>query len=249
MSLSTDLRIHEQYGSPAAASKAAPSSGGSFSQALSAARGAGGGTNYEKYFQAAAAAYDVPVDLIKAVAKAESDFDPKAVSRCGAKGVMQLMPATARAMGVTDPFDPAQNIMGGTKYLRQMLDTFHGDVTKAIAAYNAGPNAVKKNGGMLSSQAGYVNKILAYAGSGVSASYTGGGEAIGSIRGGEAINLIRGGETVSISGDMLTREDLAELIVQAYRTDSSYNQEYVRMLMHQIFLKNANDREEEDTII
>lgn len=237
MSLSTDLKILEQYGSMAVVPGGVPApSGGGFSQVFSAALRAGGGADYESYFQLAASTYQVPVNLIKGLAKAESDFDPNAVSRCGAQGVMQLMPATARAMGVTDAFDPAQNIMGGTKYLRQMLDTFDGDVPTALAAYNAGPGAIKRNGGMMSSQKNYVDKILRYAG----------GDITVPVRSGGSSGSTGIGEAVFVSDDSLTRDDLAELILQAYSSDSAGNQEYVRMLLQQIFLKNAKDLEDEE---
>lgn len=230
MFLSTDLKIREQY-RPAATvpnSVSVLSGGSNFSQVFSAACQTVGGTNFEEYFQLAADAYQVPVNLIKALAKAESDFDANAVSRCGAQGIMQLMPATARAMGVTDAFDPAQNIMGGTKYLRQMLDTFDGDVSKAIAAYNAGPGTIKKYGGVLPSQTNYVNKILKYAGSSAFSGATG------------------NGEVKFVSDDPVARDDLADLIFQAHSSGYSCNQEYMRSLLQQILLKNAQEQIEQE---
>ncbi|WP_020676276.1 lytic transglycosylase domain-containing protein [Geopsychrobacter electrodiphilus] len=86
--------------------------------------------------------------LVKAMIKVESDFNPRVVSMKGAQGLMQLMPATAREVGVSDPFDPGQNIFGGTCYMRQMLDTFDSNLDQALAAYNAGPSVVQRYGGI-----------------------------------------------------------------------------------------------------
>ena len=91
--------------------------------------------------------YALPEPLVKAVIRAESNFDPNAVSPAGARGLMQLMPGTALEMGVTDIFDPEQNVAGGTQYLRKMIDLF-GDKSLALAGYNAGPENVKKYGGI-----------------------------------------------------------------------------------------------------
>jgi hypothetical protein len=118
----------------------------------------------DEIFKEASEKYNVPVSLLKAVAKAESNFNPDATSPCGAMGIMQLMPGTAAGLGVTDPYDPVQNIMGGAKYLRQMLDKFDGDMKLAIAAYNAGPGAVSKYGGIppYKETQNYVKKVLSY---------------------------------------------------------------------------------------
>ena len=118
----------------------------------------------EDIFQDAAATYDVPVNLLKAVAKAESEFNPNAVSHCGAQGIMQLMPATASYLGVEDAFDPEQNIMGGAKYLSSLLKTYDGDVTLALAAYNAGSGNVKKYGGVppFKETQNYIKKISGF---------------------------------------------------------------------------------------
>ena len=117
-------------------------------------------------FQKAAKQYDVPVSLLKAIGKAESNFNPEAVSSAGAQGVMQLMPATAQSLGVTNPFDAEQNIMGGAKYIKQMLDRYDGDVKLALAAYNAGSGNVAKYGGIppFAETQNYVKKVMAAAG-------------------------------------------------------------------------------------
>jgi soluble lytic murein transglycosylase-like protein len=110
-----------------------------------------------------ASRHGVDPTLVAAVARAESGLDPRAVSHAGAKGLMQLMDGTARGLGVRDPFDPAQNVEGGTRYLSDMLDKF-GSPELALAAYNAGPNAVRKHGGVppFKETQTYVRRVLDY---------------------------------------------------------------------------------------
>ena len=123
-----------------------------------------GSESMDAIFTEASQLYGVPEKLLKAVAKAESNFNAKAVSKAGAIGVMQLMPATARSLGVTDSFDPAQNIMGGAKYLKENLERFGGNVSLALAAYNAGPNSVQKYGGIppYKETQNYVKTVTSY---------------------------------------------------------------------------------------
>ncbi len=102
-------------------------------------------THIETLITKAARTYNLEPALIKAVIKAESAFDPRAVSYKGAKGLMQLMPETAREMNVTDAFNPGENIAGGSRYLRYLLDRYKGDMRLAVAAYNMGPERIGKN--------------------------------------------------------------------------------------------------------
>ena len=100
------------------------------------------------YIKNACDKYGVEEKLVHALVRQESGFNPNAVSKAGAKGLMQLMPATARSLGVIDSLDPEQNIEGGVKYLKQMLDKYNGNTILALAAYNAGPGAVDKYSGV-----------------------------------------------------------------------------------------------------
>jgi soluble lytic murein transglycosylase-like protein len=104
----------------------------------------------------------VSPSLVKKIIKAESDYDVDAVSSKGAMGLMQLMPATAESLGVADPFSPEENITGGVKHLKQLIQSYHGDYKKAVAAYNAGKTAVDRNNGEapFSETRDYVKKVL-----------------------------------------------------------------------------------------
>ena len=168
MSLSTiGTRLGElqtmvaQMNTPAAPAPATPPAAtgptSPFAGALAAAQsspsaapvsGAGGSSAFDSEINAAAASNGIDPALLKGLVSQESGFNPSARSGAGAVGLTQLMPGTASALGVTNPLDPAQSLQGGAKYLREQLDRFGGDQTLALAAYNAGPGAVQKYGGV-----------------------------------------------------------------------------------------------------
>ncbi|HSF18143.1 MAG TPA: lytic transglycosylase domain-containing protein [Vicinamibacteria bacterium] len=127
-----------------------------------AIRGLGLFPHLAPLIEPAAAKYAIDPNLVAAVIWAESSGDPNAVSAKGALGLMQLMPQTARELGIERPVDPQQNVDGGTRYLRQMLDAHHGDVSLALAAYNAGPDAVRRHGGVppYRETRSYVGRVL-----------------------------------------------------------------------------------------
>lgn len=131
---------------------------------VTATPGAGAG-QFDGLVTAAAQRYGVDPALLHGLIQQESGFDPNAGSPAGAQGLCQLMPGTAASLGVTDPFDPAQSIDGGARYLRRQLDAFGGDVAKALAAYNAGPGAVTRYGGVppYAETQAYVQKVMANA--------------------------------------------------------------------------------------
>ena len=118
-------------------------------------------TNIEAIIAKASETYNVPVSLIRALIFVESSFKPDAVSVAGAEGLMQLMPTTSDMLGVGDPFDPEENIMAGTKLLRNLLDRFEQDLDRALAAYYLGPSAVPKHGAIPERARGYVAKVRA----------------------------------------------------------------------------------------
>jgi len=119
---------------------------------------------YEQLIKNCADKYGVSPSLVKAVIHAESGYNPNAVSSKGASGLMQLMPGTAKSLKVADSFNPKDNVEGGVKYLRFLLDTFKGDVSLALAAYNAGLSKVAKYGGIppYNETRTYVNRVLSY---------------------------------------------------------------------------------------
>ena len=120
--------------------------------------------NLEEYFKEASETYGVDINLLKAIARQESNFNPSATSSAGAMGVMQLMPSTAKGLGVTNAYDAQQNIMGGAKLMAQNLQKYNGDVSLALAAYNAGGGNVDKYGGIppFKETQNYVKKVLGY---------------------------------------------------------------------------------------
>ena len=129
--------------------------------------GSSGGTTHRSYLDIIrrnANHYSLEEALVKAVIKVESDYQPLIVSKKGAQGLMQLIPATARLLKVNNPFDPSENIRGGSAYLRRMLDLFDNDVELALAAYNSGPSTVKRYGGIppYNETRNYVKKVKHY---------------------------------------------------------------------------------------
>lgn len=140
--------------------------GQSFADIYNTTKRLGVPESMDRIFEEASQKYGVPLALLKAVGKAESNFNASAVSGAGAQGVMQLMPATAKSLGVEDPFDARSNIMGGAKYLSEKLNLYDGDIDLALAAYNAGSGNVAKYGGVppFAETRNYIKRIREYMG-------------------------------------------------------------------------------------
>lgn len=181
-------RIHEQAAARTAAASASSTKGADFAASLnestkalssnstdsngssasaqttSSASTVSSPQDYEAYFKEASETYGVATSILKSIAKAESNFNPSAVSKAGAIGIMQLMPSTAASLGVSNSYDARENIMGGAKYISQLLSRYQGNISLALAAYNAGTGNVDKYGGIppFTETQNYVQKVLSY---------------------------------------------------------------------------------------
>lgn len=193
------------------------------SAGATASTGAAAPADLSSIFEEAANTFGVSVNLLQSIAKAESNFNANAVSSAGAVGIMQLMPATAAALGVTDSRDAYQNIMGGAKYIAQLLQKYSGNISLALAAYNAGSANVDKYGGIppFSETQNYVKKVLSYLENGVSTDFS--GSTFGTWNNtssdyaalGQTIaNMLSGG----VSNDTL---DALSNLIQTLKTDDS----------------------------
>lgn len=120
------------------------------------------GALYKGIIEGASEKYRIPESLIRAVIKQESNYDQSAVSKKGAMGLMQLMPETADSLGVDDPFNAEENILGGTKYLRELINLYKGNLNRALAAYNAGPGQVNEGIPNISETRNFIKSVLRY---------------------------------------------------------------------------------------
>lgn len=216
-------------------------------------------------FEEAARQYNVPVNLLKAVGKAESGFDANAVSPAGAQGVMQLMPSTAVALGVEDPFDARSNIMGGAKYISEKLNEYNGDIELALAAYNAGSGNVEKYGGVppFAETINYIQKIKGYMGTDLttgktvesrSDSGTSAAEAsqflwnYNTLQGLEGVNVLQGIQNLSVFQGLqslsLLQENQGFSTIQAMQNLSMLNLMRLQMQSRSNLLSLSLDGEE-----
>jgi soluble lytic murein transglycosylase-like protein len=149
----------------AAALQAATTTSGAAPAAYLGTAATTGSSQYDALVEQAAQRYGVDPAVLHGLIQQESGFDPNAHSSAGASGLTQLMPGTASSLGVANPLDPAESIEGGARYLAQMMSTFGGNTSDALAAYNAGPGAVKQYGGVppYAETQSYVTKVLGYA--------------------------------------------------------------------------------------
>ena len=189
-----------------------------------------GTVTYADLFNEAATTYGVDVNLLTAIAKQESNFKADAVSSAGAIGIMQLMPATAESLGVSNPYDARENIMGGAKYIRQMLDRYDGDVTLALAAYNAGSGNVAKYGGVppFTETQNYVAKVTANYENKVEVPDIVYSSPAGASDSSGVENV--DAENVANSANNTTSENAASAISNASAGNNDANSAYIRML-------------------
>jgi hypothetical protein len=199
----------------------------------------------DEIFNQAADKYNISVELLKAIGKTESNFHANAVSRSGAQGIMQLMPATAKGLGVTDSFDAKQNIMGGAKYISGLLKKYEGNARLALAAYNAGSGNVAKYGGIppFEETQNYVKKVVNYMKSGdidVSEVYN------------NVKNNSNAGNLVAVSSKTPEQSNLSYLFLNDGSSDDSLNDlnvlfsynDYIKFI--ELFLKDQDERNNQE---
>lgn len=209
----------------------------------------------EDIFEKASDKYNVSIDLLKAIAKQESNFKPDAVSRSGAMGVMQLMPATAKELGVTDAFDAEQNIMGGAKLIAKLLNQYDGDTKLALAAYNAGSGNVRKYGGIppFKETQNYVVKVMQYYNQNIDASgitvtskdaassASNSTNTTTTVPTTSAVTVTKPSEDVEINNSISSVEELSDKLDEIFSMD-----DYLKMM--EIMFGSEEDGEQEDSI-